>query len=222
MEGDIPVVATAEGNIPVVATAGQASAAEVVEEQKESEDTILAAIADADKAKAAKGRGNDHYKSGDYDQAIEAYTEAIAACPTTEEYKTDLSMYYSNRAAVRYMHERWQGVVDDCTCAVENNKQNLKAYLRRGKAYEKLEDTEKALGDMKAVLALEPKHTEALAASARLEIEEKKRLEKMKDEMLGKLKDLGNGILGKFGMSLDNFKAVQDPATGSYNVNFQR
>ena len=25
--------------------------------------------------------------------------------------------------------------------------------------------------------------------------------------MLGKLKELGNGILGKFGMSLDNFKA---------------
>jgi tetratricopeptide (TPR) repeat protein len=221
MEEDVPVVATA-GEASAVEAVEERTAAEVVEEQKESEDIILAAIADADKAKAAKGRGNDHYKSGDYDQAIEAYTEAIAACPTSEGYQTDMSMYYSNRAAVLYMHERWQGVVDDCTCAVENNKQNLKAYLRRGKAYEKLEDTEKALGDMKAVLALEPQHTEALAASARLEIEEKKRLEKMKDEMMGKLKDLGNGILGKFGMSLDNFKAVQDPATGSYNVNFQR
>jgi len=31
----------------------------------------------------------------------------------------------------------------------------------------------------------------------------------------GKLKELGNSILGNFGMSLDNFKAVQDPATGS-------
>lgn len=37
----------------------------------------------------------------------------------------------------------------------------------------------------------------------------------------GKLKDLGNSILGRFGMSLDNFKAVQDPATGSYSISYQ-
>lgn len=37
----------------------------------------------------------------------------------------------------------------------------------------------------------------------------------------GKLKDLGNTILGKFGMSLDNFKAEKDPETGSYSIRFQ-
>ena len=50
----------------------------------------------------------------------------------------------------------------------------------------------------------------------------RQRQEALKDEMLGKLKDLGNNILGRFGMSVDNFKMVQDPATGSYSVNFQR
>jgi len=40
--------------------------------------------------------------------------------------------------------------------------------------------------------------------------------------MLGKLKEMGNWVLGKFGMSVDNFKAVQDPATGSYSISFQR
>ena len=42
----------------------------------------------------------------------------------------------------------------------------------------------------------------------------------MKDEALGKLKDLGNSILGNFGMSLDNFKMAQDPTTGSWNIRY--
>ena len=37
-----------------------------------------------------------------------------------------------------------------------------------------------------------------------------------------KLKELGNSLLGKFGMSLDNFKAEKDPTTGSYSINFQQ
>ena len=40
--------------------------------------------------------------------------------------------------------------------------------------------------------------------------------------MFCKLKELGNSLLGKFGMSLDNFKAVKDPATGSYSISFQQ
>ena len=35
-----------------------------------------------------------------------------------------------------------------------------------------------------------------------------------KEEMMGKLKELGNGILGKFGMSLDNFKVLQQVVSG--------
>lgn len=40
--------------------------------------------------------------------------------------------------------------------------------------------------------------------------------------MLGKLKEMGNWVLGKFGLSMDNFKAVKDPATGSYSISFQQ
>ncbi len=44
--------------------------------------------------------------------------------------------------------------------------------------------------------------------------------EALREEMVGKLKELGNGLLGKFGLSLDNFKAEKDPATGAYSIKF--
>lgn len=50
----------------------------------------------------------------------------------------------------------------------------------------------------------------------------RERQEKMKEEMMGKLKDLGNTLLGKFGLSLDNFKAEKDPGTGGYSIRFQQ
>ena len=52
-----------------------------------------------------------------------------------------------------------------------------------------------------------------LAANA--EIQKKK----MTGEMLGKLKDIGNSILGNFGMSLDNFKMVPN-GQGGYSIQY--
>jgi hypothetical protein len=33
---------------------------------------------------------------------------------------------------------------------------------------------------------------------------------------------VGNSVLGRFGMNVDNFKAVKDPNTGSYSMSFQK
>jgi len=41
----------------------------------------------------------------------------------------------------------------------------------------------------------------------------------MKDEVMGNMKKLGNGVLGYFGMSMDNFK-MQQNQDGTYNINY--
>ncbi|KAF6156369.1 hypothetical protein GIB67_031490 [Kingdonia uniflora] len=76
--------------------------------------------------------------------------------------------------------------------------------------------------DMKKILELDPSNDQARKTIRRLEPLAAEKREKMKEEMIGKLKEMGNSILGRFGMSVDNFKTVKDPNTGSYSVSFQR
>jgi hypothetical protein len=55
----------------------------------------------------------------------------------------------------------------------------------------------------------------------RLERESKREQEVEQEEMMGKLKDMGNSLLGKIGLSLDNFKTEQRE-DGSYNIAFSQ
>jgi len=112
--------------------------------------------------------------------------------------------------------------VEDCTKAVELDPQYIKALLRRAKAHENLDHLEEVLADYDAALAIDPKQPKLRKERDQMDARVKEKHEKLKEEMMGKLKDMGNMILGKFGMSLDNFKMEQDPNTGSYSVNFKQ
>jgi tetratricopeptide (TPR) repeat protein len=135
-------------------------------------------------------------------------------------YSHKLAVYYCNRAAC-FLHLQWyQKVIHDCNIAILFNPSYTKAYTRRMSAHEQTDKIEEALRDAQTAFQLEPSNKQIQNHVTRLKKLNDERLEKLKEETMGKLKDLGNSILGRFGLSLDNFKSVKDPNTGSYSISF--
>ncbi|CAK4633622.1 hypothetical protein LEN26_002019 [Aphanomyces euteiches] len=173
-------------------------------------------------ASQAKEEGNELFKAGRYLDAHDLYSKALRLCPTDDEYAYNKAVYFNNRAACLIHLGRPDEAIEDCTQSITLSPTYVKAYMRRSQAYEKIDKLEEALQDVKKVLKIDPTIPAAIDAEKRLSVQVKEQQEKMKEEMLDKLKGFGNTILGKFGLSTDNFKMVQDPATGSYSINFSQ
>lgn len=168
----------------------------------------------------SKNKGNEEFKKENYLESIILYTEGLRICPL--KYESDRAVLYANRAASKAKLDRKKDALDDCTKAIELNDKYVKAYLRRSKLYEETEKLDESLADYKKILELDPGNKDAVAAQVRLPPMIEERNEKLKGEMLGKLKELGNVILRPFGLSTDHFKLTQDPNTGGYSVNFSQ
>ncbi|XP_060792245.1 tetratricopeptide repeat protein 1 [Neoarius graeffei] len=167
---------------------------------------------------ALKEKGNAQFKNREYVEAQKSYTDALAVCPVC--YSKQRSILFSNRAAARMHLEEKTDAISDCTKAIELNPDYVRAILRRAELYEQTEKLDEALEDYKTVLEKDPGIPAAREACGRLPRQIEERNEKLKEEMLGKLKDLGNMILRPFGLSTANFQVKQDDNTGSYSVNF--
>lgn len=167
-----------------------------------------------------KRQGNEEYKNGQYLESIATYTEALKICPT--KFNCERSILYGNRAASKINTGRTKCAIVDCTKSIELNDRYVRAYLRRAKLYEESDKLDESLEDFKKVVEIDPGCKEALSALQRLPPKIQERNDKMKDEMLGKLKDLGNMILKPFGLSTNNFKLEQNPETGSYSVKMDK
>eukprot|EP00968_Pinguiococcus_pyrenoidosus_P026201 scaffold7060_cov280-Pinguiococcus_pyrenoidosus.AAC.6 len=137
------------------------------------------------------------------------------------ELRERIAVLYSNRGACAMAQEDYDAAVSDCSKALELKPAYLKALLRRAAAEEKLDNLEDALRDYKEALKLDPTNAVARRKVPELQPIVDQRMEKLKEETLGKLKDLGNSILGNFGLSLDNFQMDQQPG-GGYNISFKQ
>lgn len=166
--------------------------------------------------------GDDERKKEDDDDKTKPMQKQEEFVPPRHLYGHKLAVYYANRAATLLHMGRLEEAIDDCDVAILYNPLYVKAYTRRSTANERNENTEDALRDARKAYELEPSNPTARKNVARLEKIEAERMEKLKEETMGKLKELGNSILGNFGLSLDNFQAVQDPKTGGYSISFNQ
>ncbi|XP_056254051.1 tetratricopeptide repeat protein 1 isoform X2 [Seriola aureovittata] len=162
-----------------------------------------------------KEKGNRQFKAGDWLEAEHSYTEALVLCPVC--FSRERAVLFSNRAAARLHLDQ---AISDCTRAIELNPDYVRALLRRAELYEQTEKLDEALEDYKKVLDRDPNQTSARQACMRLPQQIQERNEKLKEEMISKLKDLGNMVLRPFGLSTNNFQVNQDQDTGSYSINF--
>lgn len=90
-----------------------------------------------------KNYGNEKYKSKLYEEAIEAYTQAIKLHPD--------AIYYSNRAACYSMLNNHAMVLEDCDAALNLNPTFGKVYKRRAITLEKLNRPFEAIEDYMTV-----------------------------------------------------------------------
>ena len=116
-------------------------------------------------------------------------------------------------------------VINFCNLSLEIDPTFDKPLVNRAEAYYELKKFEESLVgriltylDLKKI-AKEHPHFANPAREQQCQKEVDKDIEKKKDQVLGQLKNLGNSILGRFGMSLDQFN-MQKNEQGGYSVNF--
>ncbi|CAM4561089.1 unnamed protein product [Leuciscus chuanchicus] len=101
-----------------------------------------------------KEKGNEFFKDGRYDSAIECYTRAMDADPYNPVLPT-------NRAACFFRLKKFSVAESDCRLAIALDSKYVKAYIRRASTHAALKKHQEAVEDYEMVLKLDPENSEA-------------------------------------------------------------
>nr|XP_023019143.1 sperm-associated antigen 1 [Leptinotarsa decemlineata] len=107
-----------------------------------------------------KEKGNEFFKTGDYVDALQCYTNSI-------KIKANVNNL-NNRAATFLKLKKYQEALEDCERVLNLEKNNLKARLRKAEALEKLQRFEEALESVEFVIRKDPNNCTAQELSSRM------------------------------------------------------
>jgi tetratricopeptide (TPR) repeat protein len=122
-----------------------------------------------------KVEANALFKAGNYQEAAECYSRAMASCVdevmsgsivTTDEQKASI---FANRAACWLKLGDHAQTISDCDAALELKPLYVSAMLRRATALEATGETARACEDLRHALTIEPANSRATKALNRLQ-----------------------------------------------------
>ena len=161
----------------------------------------------------------DLYKNKQYIQALNIYSLLLKDAQRAD-LKEQCCILNCNKGICFNKLNDYDKALDSFKAALRYNKDYSKALCNKMLLLNKKEEYLEAYEDFKRLKTLDYnlwenyRHMEnGLAYQA--EIQKKK----MTDDMLGKLKDVGNTILGKFGLSLNNFQMTPN-GQGGYSIQY--
>lgn len=102
-------------------------------------------------ANALKDMGNEAFAKGDYETAVQRYTEGL-------DRLKDMQVLYTNRAQAHNKLEKYKEAITDCEWALRCNEKCIKAYVHMGKANLGLKDYGEARNCYQKILEIDHKH----------------------------------------------------------------
>ena len=159
------------------------------------------------------------YKNGEYIQALNTYNLLLKDAKKAE-LKEQCCILNCNKGICFNKLNEYDKALESFKDALKYNKDYSKALCNKMLLLNKKEEYLEAYEDFKRLKTLDYNLWENYRnlegeLSYKAEIQKKK----MTDEMLGKLKDMGNSILGKFGLSLNNFQMTPN-GQGGYSIQY--
>ncbi|KAF1833570.1 hypothetical protein BDW02DRAFT_569884 [Decorospora gaudefroyi] len=177
-----------------------------------------------------------HLKLSEWKQAVESATQALEALdridpPAAAEDGQQEASRTGTVTEISDTTERYLSALTRSNHTINDvHKLRTKALLRRAKARHEVRgwaSLQASLDDYQALSrpphqlsALDQKAVQTALRKLPDQLEEAKNTEMA--DMMGKLKQLGNGVLKPFGLSTDNFSFVKDEKSGGYSMGFNQ
>jgi len=123
---------------------------------------------------AKKKEGNELFSSGQYQQALDTYSECLAIDPENDSINSTI---YSNRAAAYMKLGKYEQAKEDCDKTIQMDPNYVKAYLRRATCNAQLGNHEDVVRDYEKLTQMEPDNNDYARQlrDAKLELKKSKR-----------------------------------------------